>query len=86
MWIQFLFKLLFFIVEEMDEDMNDSSEENSFPVIERVAKNDRDQHEGDGSGSDIDEQELRRLLGPKDRKPMMRMYADEVEERQKADR
>lgn len=64
--------------------MYHSSEETDFPVIERVTAVDKDEERG--TDSDVDEEELERLLGAKEKKPMMRMYADELEEKQKANR
>jgi len=40
----------------------------------------------DGSGSDVDEDELNRLLGGRKKGPSMRMYADEMEDKEKANR
>lgn len=57
------------------------ADESDFPSVERVG--DR-ADKGDGSGSDVDEQELNRLLGGADKRPAMKMYADELEEKQKA--
>jgi hypothetical protein len=71
-------------IEDEEEEMNRSEEENDFPVIERVMSNDRDDVRG--TDSDVDEEELERLLGAKEKKPVMRMYADELEEKQKVHR
>lgn len=55
--------------------------ESDFPSVERVSdKADK----GDASGSDVDEQELNRLLGGVEKRPAMKMYADELEEKRKA--
>lgn len=60
--------------EEEDDRQSD------FPSIEVVNRPDK----GHDSSSDVDEQELNRLLGGADKRPAMRMYADEIEEKQKA--
>ncbi|XP_060588498.1 nuclear cap-binding protein subunit 3-like isoform X2 [Ruditapes philippinarum] len=77
-------KLLDKVESDEEEEMNRSEEENDFPVIERVMSNDRDDVRG--TDSDVDEEELERLLGAKEKKPVMRMYADELEEKQKVHR
>ncbi|XP_053375367.1 nuclear cap-binding protein subunit 3-like isoform X2 [Mercenaria mercenaria] len=70
--------------EDEEEEMYQSEEENDFPVIERVMTNDRE--EDRATDSDVDEEELERLLRAKEKKPVMRMYADELEEKQKVNR
>lgn len=60
--------------EEEDDRQSD------FPSIKVVNR----LESGHDSSSDVDEQELNRLLGGADKRPAMRMYADEIEEKQKA--
>ena len=67
-----------------EREYMESSDEEEFPIIEKVVPNDNGG--GVGSDSDVDEQELQRLLGKVDKKPARRMYADDVEEQQKVQR
>ncbi|XP_052802477.1 nuclear cap-binding protein subunit 3-like [Mya arenaria] len=70
--------------ESEEGEMESASEDDAdFPIIERV---DPTHGEQEGSGSDVDEAELNRLLGVRNKRPSMKMYADEVEEKQQANR
>ncbi|KAH3887539.1 hypothetical protein DPMN_011556, partial [Dreissena polymorpha] len=67
---------------ESDDDAMESGESDSeFPVIGRVER--KEDKADDSGGSEVDEEELTRLLGVR-KKPVMRMYADVLEEKQKA--
>ena len=63
-----------------------SDDENQYPIIEKVVprhKLGNSDGASEGNESDVDERELEQLLG-QTKRPAMKMYADELEEQERA--